>query len=308
MIFKDYYKILELKTNRVSVDEIKANYRILAKKYHPDVNITNQKAEERFKDINEAYRVLSNSASKRKYDRMWNTYIGNKRKKEFEESERNSDSLFSDFFNMFFGKINDDKVETQKKNKKPAIKGENVETEINIGIDDAYYGVNKKISLRAIDGSMKNFTVKIPAGIRNNEKIRLIGQGKEGKNGGRNGDLLIRIKIEDNNKFKLRGCDLYTDLLLTPWEAALGARVKVSSIDDEIVTLCVPAGMQSGEKVKIAKKGYKDGKGDRGDLIVEAKIVVPKLLTDEEKQSYINMAEVSQFNPRKELGEKKKFT
>lgn len=300
MIFKDYYRILELKTNRVSIDEIKTSYRELAKKYHPDVNYKDTKAEERFKDINEAYRVLSDASARRKYDRMWNNYVGSKKKKEFEDSRRESDSVFSDFFNMFFGTIKENTSE-QRKAKKTPIKGENVETEITVGIEEAYFGTQKKISLRTVDGNMKSFVIKVPAGIRNNEKIRLIGQGKTGQNGGKNGDLLIRIKIENNNKFKLQGCDLYTDLLLTPWEAALGARVKVSSID-EPVSLYIPAGMQSGERVKIAQKGYKDGKGGRGDLIIEAKIVVPKMLTDEEKESYKHMAEVSKFNPRKELG------
>ena len=303
MIFKDYYIILELETNRVSIDKIKANYRELAKKYHPDVNIENKAAEERFKDINEAYRVLSDSNAKRKYDRMWNNYVGNKKKKEFEESKRASDSVFSDFFNMFFGNVREEKEEIQKKTKKPAIKGENVETEIDVSIEEAFYGLQKKISLRTVEGNMKTFSVKVPSGIRNNEKIRLIGQGKEGENGGKNGDLLIRINIQDNNKFKLNGCDLYTDLYLTPWEAALGTRVKVASIDEN-VSLYIPAGMQSGERVKIPQKGYKDGKGGRGDLVIEAKIVVPKMLTEEERASYENMAKVSKFNPRKELGEK----
>ena len=303
MIFKDYYRILELETNRVSIDKIKANYRELAKRYHPDVNIENKAAEERFKDINEAYRVLSDSNAKRKYDRMWNNYVGNKKKKEFEESKRASDSVFSDFFNMFFGNVREEKEEIQKKTKKPAIKGENVETEIDVSIEEAFYGLQKKISLRTVEGNMKTFSVKVPSGIRNNEKIRLIGQGKEGENGGKNGDLLIRINIQDNNKFKLNGCDLYTDLYLTPWEAALGTRVKVASIDEN-VSLYIPAGMQSGERVKIPQKGYKDGKGGRGDLVIEAKIVVPKMLTEEERASYENLAKVSKFNPRKELGEK----
>ena len=300
MIFKDYYKILELETNRVSIDKIKANYRELAKKYHPDVNIENKKAEERFKDINEAYRVLSDSSAKRKYDRMWNNYVGKKRK-EFEESKRASDSVFSDFFNMFFGNVREEKEEIQKRNKKPAIKGENIETEIDVSIEEAFYGLQKKISLRTVDGNMRTFSIKVPSGIRNSEKIRLIGQGKEGENGGKSGDLLIKINIQDNGQFKLRGCDLYTDLFLTPWEAALGTRVRVASIDEN-VSLYIPAGMQSGEKVKIPQKGYKDGKGGRGDLIIEAKIVVPKMLTDEERASYENMAKVSKFNPRKELG------
>ncbi len=296
MIFKDYYAILELKTNRVTIDQIKNSYRELAKKYHPDVNISNKAAEDRFKDINEAYRVLSEPVSKRKYDRMWNNYIGNKKRKEFEESKRASNSAFSDFFNMFFGSIKEDK-ET-KKNKNAPVKGENIETEINISIEDAYYGLGKKISLRTVDGKMKTFSVKVPSGIRNNEKIRLIGQGKEGKHGGKNGDLFIRININDNEKFKLEGCDLHTYLYLTPWEAALGTKTNIESIGED-VALYVPPGIQSGEQVKIPQKGYKDGKGGRGDLVAEVKIMVPTDLKENEKELFEKMAEISTFNPRK---------
>ena len=297
MIFKDYYRILELETNRVSIDEIKQTYRELAKKYHPDVNISNKFSEERFKDINEAYKVLSNSSSKRKYDRMWNNYVGNKKKKEFEESKRSSDSPVSDFFNMFFGNIREEKEEEQKKNKKPIIKGENIETEIDVSIEEAFYGLSKKISLRTVDGKMRTFSVKVPSGIRDKEKIRLIGQGKEGKNGGKNGDLFIKINIKDNEKFKLKGCNLITDLYLTPWEAALGTRVKIASIDDE-VSLYIPEGMESGEKVRIPQKGYKDGKGGRGDLVAEVKMLVPKKLNEDEKKLFQEMSKISKFNPR----------
>ena len=298
MIIKDYYRILELQTNRVSLSEIKTAYRELAKKYHPDVNIESKEAEDRFKDINEAYRVLSDSSAKRKYDRMWNNYVGNKKRKEFEESRRGSDSVFSDFFNMFFGNTKEGQEEVKTKNKKPAVKGENIETEINVSIEDAYYGLSKKISLRTVNGNMKTFSVKVPSGIRNNEKIRLIGQGKEGQNGGNNGDLFIKINIEDNNKFKLKGCDLYTNLFLTPWEAALGTKTQVDSID-ESVALYIPPGIQSGEKIKIAQKGYKDGKGTRGNLVAEVKIMVPKTLNNNEKELFEKMAEISTFNPRK---------
>lgn len=298
MIFKDYYAILELKTNRVTIDQIKTSYRELAKKYHPDVNISNKKAEDRFKDINEAYRVLSEPASKRKYDRMWNNYIGNKKKKEFEESKRASNSAFSDFFNMFFGNIKEEKENKKIKDKKVPIKGENIETEINVSIEDAYYGLGKKISLRTVDGKMKTFSVKVPSGIRDNEKIRLIGQGKEGQNGGNNGDLFIRINIEDNAKFKLEGCDLHTNLYLTPWEAALGTKTSIESIG-ETVALYVPPGIQSGEEVKIPQKGYKDGKGGRGNLVAEVKIMVPTDLKENEKELFEKMAEISTFNPRK---------
>lgn len=300
MIFKDYYKILEIDTNKVTADEIKQAYREQAKKYHPDVNVGNQVSEERFKDINEAYRVLSNPVARRKYDRMWVSRIGNRRKKQaYEESRRNKNDVFSDFFHMFFGEEESkEESATAKKNKKnPPVKGENIETAISISIEEAFYGLNKKISLRTVDGKMKTFNIKVPAGIRNNEKIRLIGQGKAGQFGGKNGDLFIKIQIEPNNKFELVGYDIYTHLSLTPWEAALGTRVNLEGIDDTVLVY-IPAGIESGEKLRIPGKGYKDGKGGRGDLTATIKIMVPKQLTDEEKELYEKLKEVSNFNPR----------
>ncbi len=300
MIFKDYYKILGLENSRVSASEIKSAYREQAKLYHPDVNVESNFSEERFKDINEAYRVLSNGASKRKYDRMWNNHAAKKTIK-YEESKRGSGSAFSDFFNMFFGDVKEEIASEDKenkiKNKKVAVKGENIETAMSISIEDAFYGTNKKISLRTIEGNMKNFDVKIPAGIRNNEKIRLLGQGKVGVNGGSSGDLFIKINIEDNARFKIKGYDLYTDLCLTPWEAALGTKANVVGIDEE-ASVYIPEGIQSGEKITIPGKGYKDSKGGRGDLIANIKVMVPKQLTESEKEMFLKLKEISSFNPR----------
>lgn len=299
MIFKDYYKILGLETNKVNNEQIKIAFREQAKKYHPDVNGGNARTEERFKDINEAYRVLSSSSTKRKYDRMWNNHVAKKQQKqEYQESKRDKDSIFSDFFNMFFGAQTETNKETNTNiKKKNPIKGENVETEINVGIEDAYYGTEKKISLRTVNGKMKTFSVKIPEGIRDGEKIRLLGQGKQGQNGGKNGDMFIKINIQNNNRFKLQGYDVLTDLFLTPWEAALGKRVNIDSIDDT-VSLYVPPGIQSGEKIRIAQKGYKDGRGSRGDLVAEVKTVVPKKLTEDEKELFEKLKNISTFNPR----------
>ena len=144
---------------------------------------------------------------------------------------------------------------------------------------------------------MKKFTIEIPAGIRNNEKIRLIGQGKPGENGGKNGDLFIKIQIENSRKYTLNGVDIYTDLRLSPWEATLGTRVMLDAIDESI-QVYVPQGISSGEKIKIPAKGYKDGKGGRGDFIAEVKIVIPKKTTKEEEILYKKLSEVSKFEPR----------
>ena len=289
MVMKNYYKILGLETSRVSIDEIRQAYRQAAKKYHPDLNVGDSLAEERIKDINEAYKVLSTPSSKRKYDRTWNSRFGKGEKAFSNKSQKGA------IFSMFLGNIEDgSKI---KKARKIPIKGENVETEINVNIYDAFYGLDKQISLKNADGNNKIYTVKIPKGIRNGEKIRLIGQGREGKDGGKNGDLLIKINIEDDKKFKLKGYDIYTDLLLTPWEAALGTRTTVSSIDDE-TNVYVPEGIQTGEKIRIPNKGYYSTKEDRGDLVAEVKIVVPKTLSDEEKNIYKELSKISKFKPR----------
>lgn len=293
MIFKDYYKILGLETNKVNIDEIKLAFREQAKKYHPDVN-TNSFSEERFKDINEAYRVLSDNTSKRKYDRVWYSHVGKRIEKDKDKSQREPKT---DFLGVLFGNQVPSNDKSSAKKKIP-IKGENIETEIDVSIEEAYYGLDKKISLRTVDGKMKTFSVTIPAGIRNGEKIRLIGEGKQGQNGAKNGDLLIKININNTKKYKLKGYDIYTDLLLAPWEAALGTRAQIETIDDS-ANVYIPRGIESGEKVRIPGKGYKDGKGGRGDLVAEVKIIVPKELSQEEINIYEKLKKISNFEPRK---------
>ena len=290
MVVKNYYKILDLETSHVSIDEIKSAYRQAAKKYHPDLNVGDSLAEEKIKDINEAYKVLSVPSSKRKYDRMWNSKFG-KGKKAFTSKSQKGVIL-----DMFLGNI--DNIEKSGQVKKVApVKGENIETQINVSIYDAFYGLDKQIVLKTIEGDTKSYTVKIPKGIRSGEKVRLIGQGKPGKNGGKNGDLLIEINIENDSKFRLTGSEINTDLLLTPWEAALGVRTSVKSIDDE-TKVYVPEGVQSGEKIRIPNKGYYINKTDRGDLVAEVKVVVPKHISLEEKEMYKKLSKISRFNPR----------
>jgi len=296
MVFKDYYKILGLETNKINNEEIKNAYRLMAKKYHPDINIKEEFAEERFKDINEAYQVLTNTTAKRKYDRIWVSNRLRKTNSSRNRRNKNSDSLFSEFFSVFFGESD---VKPTFKNKKVASKGDDIETEITVSLEDAFFGVDKKISLRAIDGKMKNLIVKVPEGIRNGEKIRLTQQGKQGKNGGKNGDLFIKIKIQKHEKYTLEGSDIYLDLKLTPWEAALGKRISIPCLDGETIVY-VPPKISSGEKIRLPKKGYKSGFGDRGDLIAEIKITIPKELSEEEIKLYEQLQQISNFNPREE--------
>ena len=221
-------------------------------------------------------RFYQTIGSRRKYDRMWNSNIG--KKKKYEESKRDTSSVFSDFFNMFFGTTVNKLDKNKEKESKVPVKGENIETQIDISIEEGFYGAEKKISLRTTAGKMKTFSIKIPRGIRNHEKIRLLGQGKKGQNGGKNGDLFIKVNVKNDKNYRLKGNDLYTDLYLTPWEAALGTKAKVNSID-EPTQVYIPEGIQTGEFIRIPGKGYKDGKGGRGDLVAEVKVMVPKNLS-----------------------------
>lgn len=300
MIFKDYYKILELETNKVSIDEIKTAYREQAKKYHPDVNIGVRGAEERFKDINEAYQTLINEQTRRKYDRLWNSRIGRKKAKA-KKAEENKTTTRSEILNVLFGLDGLKSQETtyQRKNKdvKVPIQGEDVETQIPISVIEGFYGQAKSISLRTVNGKMRTFEVKIPAGIRNGEMIRLIGQGKPGENGGKNGDLLIRINMEQDKKYKLVGSDIYTELNISPSEAVLGAKVNVDAIDESL-GVYIPKGIETGEEIQIEQKGYKDGKGGRGKFIIKVKIMIPKKLSNKEIELYKELKKVSKFNPR----------
>ncbi len=157
MIFKNYYKILDLETSYVSTEEIKVAYRQAAKKYHPDLNVGDKLAEEKIKDINEAYQTLSVPATKRKYDRVWNARFGKNQKAFTKKGEKGT------ILNLFLGNI---EKEEQTHHKKNAIKGENIETEISITIQEAYQGMEKAIALRTQEGKTKNITITIPQGIR----------------------------------------------------------------------------------------------------------------------------------------------
>lgn len=297
MIFKDYYKILGLPNSNVTTEQIKQAYREQAKKYHPDINTTSNFSEERFKDINEAYKTLSNTSTRRKYDKMWNSRIGKKQKNRG-QAKKEKKSAFAEFFQMFFGEIKNNKTKSEEtRDNKVPIKGENIETEITVSIFDAFYGVEKKLALRAVNGKMREFNIKIPAGIRNEEKIRLMGQGKPGENGGKAGDLLVRIHIENDKKFTLNGVDLIKNLYVTPWEAALGTKLNISSIDEEIL-LYIPQGTQCGESLRLKEKGYLDGKGGRGDLIINIQIMNPTDITEEEKKLFEQLKKISKYNPR----------
>ncbi len=281
MIFKDYYKILGFDTNKVTLEQIRIAYREKAKKYHPDRNINTNESEEIFKDINEAYRTLSNDKLRRKYDFSWYRYVAlkNKKKKSKVKEKKSIKEMFAE---IFFG-TSTKKVE-KKEIKKPSF-GENIVTRINVTIEEAFNGALKRIKLRTVQGKESSFQIRIPAGIQNNDRLRIAGQGKKGKNGGRNGDLFVYVNIKGSKKIRLEGINLIYELPLEVWEAALGT-TKTIKVFQENIKVIIPKATSSGEKFIIKGKGYKDGNGSRGDLYIITKIVLPSNITNEQSKIY----------------------
>lgn len=294
MKYKNYYKILELKSDRVTNEEIKNAYRRLAKKYHPDINPGNEIANEKFKDVNEAYQILGDEVSKKKYDRVHSFY----RVKDTLDNTReklNSNGI-SEMIGMVFGKK--ETIFNEVNTKGLAINGEDLESKIDITLEEAFFGTEKKLAFKTIEGNLKSLSVKIPKGIRNGEKIRIAEQGKLGKNGGKPGDLYIKVEIIKEEALEACGSDIYMPLNLSPWEAALGCEVNVKNVDSSVLVK-VPKGVQTGEKLRIANCGFWDGHGGRGDLLLNVQIMIPQNLTESERLLFEKLANVSQFKPRK---------
>ena len=297
MKYKNYYKILELGGPNATDNEIKSAYRKLAKKYHPDINPGDLRIAEKFKDINEAYQTLINEELKRKYNMKYFAYSF-KDMLDIKNIKNKIDSSgATEFVEMFIGKQEIKKGNPKKSNIK--VTGENLESEINITLEEAFSGANKKIVFKSYDDTIKTITVKVPSGIVNGGKIRIKGQGKPGKNGGAKGDLLIKINILENKKFKLDKANLLINLPLTPSEAALGCKLEIEGIDSKI-DINILSGTDSGELLRIEGKGYFDENGKRGDLILRTKIVVPKTISKKEKELYQKLQEVTNFMPRRD--------
>lgn len=310
MKYKDYYEILGVKKD-ASQDEIKKAFRKLAKRYHPDANPNNKSSEEKFKETSEAYEVLGDADKRKKYDNLQNeakyhngdefdpsrSRYGNVR---YQQQTTSADSDFSDFFNAFFGG-NDASMGdlfrrgssgTRRGAKSYAQDGADSEAEIFITLKEAFHGEEKKVT---ITGGHKNRTIsfKIPPGIQAGEKIRLSGQGEPGMNGGKNGDILMRVSFLDDDRFRLTGLDLEATLDLLPWDAALGTEVPVDTIDGRII-VTIPAGIQTDNKVRAAGRGFKDTRGNRGDFFIKIRIVNPKVLSEELKAEYSKLKKLQQ--------------
>ena len=263
-----------------------------AKKNHPDVNGLDTLAEEKIKDINEAYKTLSNPTSKRKYDRIWNLHNTQKNTRTFSFKEEGS------IIKILLGNIKKD-INKKIINKAKAIKGDNIETRINVSIEEAFLGQTKILELKDISGKSQKISVNIPKGIQNGGKIRLSNLGKPGENNGPNGDLIIEVNIINTKNMELKENNIIKKILITPWEAALGKNIDCNILNESI-KVKIPKYTQNGEKIKISKHGYIDKNLVRGDLIVEIRIVIPQTLNKEEEELFKKLNKISRFNPRKD--------
>lgn len=298
MEYKDYYQILGVDKN-ASQDEIKKAYRRLAKKYHPDLNPNDKKAQEKFKEVNEAYEVLGDEEKRKQYDMFGNNF--NFRGGEhFDPSQFGFGGYsytgdgrgFSDFFNLFFGgksgfNIND----LFSKARRPT--RQKLESDLYLTIEEAYRGGRKEVSLN-YRGQLKNLSVKIPRGILPGKKLRV-----KGEKWGIDGDILFKIHFKEDDRTRIDGLNIISKVDLLPWEAALGTRVIVKTLEGKI-KVNIPKGIAAGKKVRIPKKGFRDMQDKVGDLYIEINIVNPPSLTKEEEELYKRLSEISTYNPRED--------
>ncbi|MCI0486839.1 MAG: J domain-containing protein [Blastocatellia bacterium] len=329
--FKDYYEVLGVKRDATE-NQVRQAFRKLARKYHPDVNPGNASAEEKFKEINEAYEVLSDAEKRKRYDRLGPNW---KNGAEFTPppgwgrvkvdysgfEEPSGGGGFSDFFEFLFGSSRSSDQE-QSRRSKPT-KGKNIETEMALSLENAHLGGRHRITIQdtrtcpvcrgtgstggvvctSCRGAGRLLTprtidVNIPPGARDGSVIKVSKQGHRGAGGGEPGDLYIKLKIDPHPTFTVSGDDITTEVPITPWEAVLGASIEAPAIDGKI-ELKVPAGAQGGQRLRLRGQGLNKRGGGRGDEYVKLKIVVPSKPTEEEKSLFKEMAETSRFNPRR---------
>ncbi|WP_130620560.1 DnaJ C-terminal domain-containing protein [Dyella amyloliquefaciens] len=299
MEFKDYYDILGVKPEASEAD-IKAAYRKLAKKYHPDRN-KDAGAEEKFKSINEANEVLRDTEKRRAYDELraggyrggeqfrpppgWGQSHG------FDFGGEGGGD-FSDFFESLFGRGGGAGPRAAPR----ARRGGDVHAHVQIDLQTAFDGGRTRLALQDGHGGERVLEVKIPAGIQPGQVIRLAGQGHAGSGGAGNGDLLLEVGIRDDARFKLDGRNVLHVLPITPWEAALGATVPVPTLAGT-VDLRIPAGSQSGRKLRLKGRGLPGA--HPGDQLVELSIRVPAAESDEQRKAYEALREQFEgYDPR----------
>jgi len=332
--YKDYYTILGV-DKKASGDEIHKAYRKLARKYHPDVN-KDAGAEDKFKEIGEAYEVLKDPTKRRKYDALgsnwkmgddfgggagWNPAGGGMGGNMGGGFSSSGD--FSDFFEFIFGNMgggmggsmggfsnpggrSSSRFGRKSNMNSRAMRGRDHEASLEITLEEAYKGGKRRVTLQttengpggAIRPGSKVIDVKIPDGVYEGMKIRIPGQGGSSISGGTAGDLFLKIRFQKHDYFSVDKYDLSVDLPITPWEAALGSKVTVPTLDGKIRVTIKP-GAKSGQKLKIAKKGLPNKNGGNGSLFATIQIHVPESLNKHERELFEFLGDRSAFNPRK---------
>lgn len=307
--YKDYYKLLGVERG-TKTEEISKAYKKLARKYHPDLNPGDKQAEEKFKEINEAYEVLKDPEKRKLYDQLGpNWQHGQQFRGEpgyenvhFTFNGKSFDgSGFSDFFETLFGGAAAGGGRGANFGPDPfggfssrPRRGRDVEAELPLSLEEASSGGRRTVTLQMPQGP-KTLEVNVPAGIREGAKLRLAGQGDPAP-GGTPGDLFLRVRYLPHPQFKVEGENLHCDVPLAPWEAVLGAKVAVPTLEGQ-VELSIPAGSSSGRKFRLRGKGLGSGV-NRGDLLARVMIKVPAQLSAEERELWQKLADVSSFKAR----------
>src|SRR5436309_872537 len=307
--FRDYYETLGV-SKTASEDEIRSAFRKLARKYHPDVAKDKKTAEEKFKQINEAYEVLSDPEKRRKYDQLgenWNQPggfqppprwgggqpggfrwgSGENGGVEFEFGGTG----FSDFFEAFFGGGRGRSAFGGFGQRGvTAERGNDVEADIMVTLEEALHGSTRQVSLRRA-GSKKTETyqVKIPRGVREGQRIRLAGQGEASERGGKSGDLFLRVRLARHPDFSVEGSDLVHEVKIAPWQAVLGDQLIVPTLEGN-ARLKLPSGTQGGQRFRLRERGLPGVSGQRGELYVVVQIALPKKLTESEREIWKQLA------------------
>jgi curved DNA-binding protein len=310
--FQDYYEALGISRD-ASEEEIRRAYRQLARKNHPDVN-KDPGAEDRFKQISEAYEVLRDPEKRERYDRLganWKAGQDPPGTGGFEEAYGTDDGFgdvrvdlggggeFSDFFEGFFGRRTGGRAGAGAGRAgfdRFSMRGGDLEAELELSLEEAARGGKRWLSLS--DG--RSVELDIPRGVRDGQRIRVGGYGAAGVGGGSPGDLFVRIRLKPHRLFRVRERDLYVDLAVSPWEAALGAELPVPTLEGN-ARVKVPSGSSSGRRLRLRGQGLPGSAGAAaGDLYAVVTIRVPKKLTRKERDLFEQLASVSKFNPREQ--------
>ena len=297
MKYKNYYEILGV-TRKSSKQEIKLNYRALAKKFHPDTN-KSEEAESMFKDVNEAYDTLMNEEKRKKYDRQVSKYgygivDGESGLSQVRYEFKSGVNAINDLLNTIlglkkddaknFGDIDNGPKEEKKLKQKPE-KGSDIITHIEVTLEEGLLGVEKKIAIKAHKTGLKTFSVNVPIGIKNGDKIRLAALGNPGKNGGKNGDLIIHVKLKEHDDYKLDGINLIKEITISPAVAALGGKYRLNVLSNDIFA-SLPKHLRNKQKVIIENNGYISEDGKRGNLYLIINIDMPSTISEREEKLY----------------------